>query len=339
MTALSQYERLESTGLWRAAPGEQRREVTVSFGDATLVIADSAGRPLTHWSLAAIERVNPGQRPAVFAPDAERSETLEVEDDIMIGAVETVRKTIARRRPRPGRLRWFGLAMSVAGVAALGFLWLPDALRNHTLGVVPPAKRSEIGATLLGHMQRLTGPSCRDAVGTAALTRLRARVLGAGSEIQLVVVPGGVVTSRSLPGGITLLNRGLVEDYEDPAVVAGYVLAELANNLSSDPLDPLLKAAGLRATITLLTTGDLPPEVLRSYAETLVSTPAAAPDTDRLIDQFARAEIAASPFAYAVDITGETTLDLIEADPMAGRVPPPILSDGDWVALQGICGG
>ena len=101
MTALSQYERLESTGLWRAAPGEQRREVTVSFGDATLVIADGAGRPLTHWSLAAVERINPGTRPALFAPDADQSETLEIDDDLLIDAMEKVRKTIARRRPRP----------------------------------------------------------------------------------------------------------------------------------------------------------------------------------------------------------------------------------------------
>jgi len=35
MTALDQYVRLESGGLWRADADAQRRDVAVSFGDAT----------------------------------------------------------------------------------------------------------------------------------------------------------------------------------------------------------------------------------------------------------------------------------------------------------------
>ena len=40
MTALSKYDRLEASGLWRPTPQDQRREVVVSIGDATLVISD-----------------------------------------------------------------------------------------------------------------------------------------------------------------------------------------------------------------------------------------------------------------------------------------------------------
>ena len=40
----------------------------------------------------------------------------------------------------------------------------------------------------------------------------------------------------------------------------------------------------------------------------------------------------------ALDITGESTLELIEADPMAGQSPAPVIRDADWVRLQGICG-
>jgi len=46
MTALSKYDRLEATGLWRADPEAQRREVIVSIGNATLVIADINDRHL-----------------------------------------------------------------------------------------------------------------------------------------------------------------------------------------------------------------------------------------------------------------------------------------------------
>ncbi|MEM6897041.1 MAG: hypothetical protein AAF576_06645 [Pseudomonadota bacterium] len=102
MTALKDYARLETTGLWRAQAEAQRREVGVSFGDATLVISDANGRPLTHWSLAAVTRQNPGAMPALFAPDSAEVETLELEDDDMIRAIEQVQKVIAKRGPSPG---------------------------------------------------------------------------------------------------------------------------------------------------------------------------------------------------------------------------------------------
>ena len=56
MTALTRYQRIEATGLWRARPEDQRREVVVSLGEATLVITDLNDRALTHWSLAAVLR-------------------------------------------------------------------------------------------------------------------------------------------------------------------------------------------------------------------------------------------------------------------------------------------
>ena len=55
MTALKTYERLECTGLWRLDRETQRREVVVSFGQASLVLNNIQNKPLTHWSLAAIE--------------------------------------------------------------------------------------------------------------------------------------------------------------------------------------------------------------------------------------------------------------------------------------------
>ncbi|NBT31466.1 MAG: hypothetical protein EBT13_06065 [Rhodobacteraceae bacterium] len=339
MTALSEYERLESEGLWRADPDDQRRDVVVSFGDATLVIADSAGRPLTHWSLPAIHRVNPGTRPAIFAPDVEATETLEIEDDLMIGALEKVRKTIARHRPRQGRLRLF-VTLGFAGILLAGSIfWLPGALREQALKVVPPVKRAEIGASLLGHVQRLTGTSCRNPLGSQALVKLKDRVLGPQSTGQIVVMPEGIGGGVALPGGIILVGRGLVENYEDPAVVSGFILAAATQSDTQDPLGRVLDGSGIMATLQLLTTGEIPSPTLRAFAETLVTKPSARPDTEILLGKFAAMNLPSTPYAYALDPTGANTLDLIEADPLSGRIVPPILTDGDWVALQGICNG
>ncbi|MEO0773689.1 MAG: hypothetical protein AAFZ04_10955, partial [Pseudomonadota bacterium] len=48
--------------------------------------------------------------------------------------------------------------------------------------------------------------------------------------------------------------------------------------------------------------------------------------------------ISATPYAYALDLTGEKTLGLIEADPFATSAPEPVMNDADWLRLQAICG-
>lgn len=337
MTALKEYDRLESGGLWRAGPDAQRRDAVVSFGDATLVIADGAGRPLAHWSLPAVTRLNPGQRPALFAPDAETEagETLEVADELMINAIEKVRRSLARARPKPGKLRHWITAGVVAGAAALAVFWLPGALHDQTLAVVPAAKRMEIGATVLGHMQAQSGPTCRGQQGRAALAMLRTRLLGRDSNGQIVVLPADLPQAIALPGDIIVLGRAMVETGDDPALPAGHVLAAHTERVLRDPLAPVLATGGLRETMRLLTTGDVDPSVLKRYAETLMQAAPTPPPTSDLIAVFDAAAVPTS--LYAENVASEATVELKENDPMTGRAIPEILPDGVWVSLQGIC--
>ena len=107
MTALAEYDRLESSGLWRVSPDAQnpdadakRREVIVSFGNAIIVLSDQNDKPLAHWAMAAIQRQNTGKRPAIYSPDKEAVETLEIDDDAMIDAIEKIRAAINRKRPK-----------------------------------------------------------------------------------------------------------------------------------------------------------------------------------------------------------------------------------------------
>jgi len=204
--------------------------------------------------------------------------------------------------------------------------------------VVPPVKRSEIGATLLGHIQRVTGQTCRSRLGTDALDRLYTKTLGADAGGQVVVVPSGPEVAIYLPGGLIVMNRDLIEDTEDPAVVAGHIIAATAGAREVDPLAALLHESGIGTTFTLLTTSEIEGDVLRSYAETLFANPPAPASDDALLDLFAASNIPSTPYAYALDITGERTIGLIEADPMQGRTMQALLSDADWISLQGICG-
>ncbi|MEL7176240.1 MAG: hypothetical protein AAGK28_06930 [Pseudomonadota bacterium] len=335
MTALTKYDRLESAGLWRATPEAQRQDVLLSFGNATLVISDKAGRALTHWSLPAIERTNPGERPAVFAPDTEQSETLEVADDTMIDALETVRKTIAKRRPQPGRLRLAIFGGTVVFIGWLGLFWLPGALVNHASTVVPEVKRDQIGRDLGKQLTRITGRACSTILGDRALRRIAVRL---GLPGDLRVVRATLPDTIGLPGGDILINARVVEDHEDPDVLAGYLLAEQTRIAAQPALEQMLSHAGPLTSFRLLTQGEVPQSTLAGYAEHLLAQTPGLPEKTALLDRFSDTGLRATAFAYAVDPSGETTLDLIEADPFPAGSEKISLSDQDWVSLQGICG-
>ncbi len=336
MTALREFQRLEAAGLWRASPDAQRRDVIVAVGDATLTITDMNDTPLAHWSLAAIERANPGQFPALFHPDGDPGETLEIAEDevTMLDAIERVQAAIEHRRPHPGRLRAASVLAATGLLALLVFLWLPGALQNHAVNVVPDIKRKAIGEALLGRIERVTGQACSSSDAAPVLEKLALRT---GTR-RVVIFRSGLASSLHLPGGIVLLNKNFAEDYEDPAVAAGAILAERARAQMVDPLAELLISGGTPASFRLLTTGQLKRETLDHYVETVLGSPRPPVANERLLAEFARSAIPSTPYAYAIDITGETTLGLIEADPMAGRSLEPVLSDADWVRLQNICG-
>ena len=336
MTALKQYQRIEATGLWRPSPDEQRREVVVSIGEATLTITDFNDRALTHWSLAALERQNPGVFPAIFYPDGDPDETLELEqsETTMIEAIDRLQRAIDKARPHPGRLRWASVGGVVAAVAAVLILWLPSALQSHVVKVVPEIKRQDIGNAILMRIERVSGRACTSPDALPSLQKLADRT----GVRRIVVLPSGVQESLVLPGGIVLLNRALVEDSEDPAVAAGYIIAERARAAQQDPLDELLDSTGPAAAFRLLTTGELTPEIVDIYTEQVLSDQRPEIADEILLGYFAQAGLPSTPYAYARDITGETVFGLIEADPMTGQPLEQVLPDRDWVRLQNICG-
>ncbi len=362
VTALTRYARLECSGVWRPDPGAQRLEVVVNFGHASLVISDAAGRALSHWSLPATARVNPGTTPALYTPSAEAIETLEIADETMVDAIETVRRVVARARPRSGRVRALAVATAFAASIGMATWWLPDALVRHAVSVLPDPTRAEIGAQVLASLSRVSAGPCHGPRADRALTDLAATLdpdgriasaSAAGVEVArragpvawsgdgphpgILVVPDGIEGARYLPGGIVLVGRSLLEDFETPEVLAGHLLEADLRTQTASPLAEILSAAGPFATAQVLTTGKLPQEAVDRHAEAMLTRAPAPVDQNALVARFAEAGLSTTPFAYARDVTGESVLTLIEADPMRGKDAPPLMSDGDWVALQTIC--
>lgn len=323
-TALEQFQRLESTGLWRADAEAQRREVVVAFGAATLVISEGSGRVLTHWSLPAVVRLNPGEEPALYAPDGDGSETLEIEDALMVEAIGRVQAAVAAAMPRPRRLRRAVIAVLVLVVVAAA-LALPQMARRQALALVPQATRQEIGATLLGLMSRETGAACRAPGGVAALERLARRLYGPGSRLSIAVLPGDMAGMLVLPGRILVVPRSALAGTDDPLAFAGGIVAARARSV--DPLEPVLEAAGLRATLTLMATGTLPARDLEGHAQTLLREGQPEADDDTLVRAFDSAGLSPAPWAAA---TGH----VLEGGAGEGV---PVMPDSDWIGLQAIC--
>jgi hypothetical protein len=289
--------------------------------------------------LAAIARFNPGKYPAVYHPDGDVEERLEFaasEKDV-VEDIEKLRLVIDRRRPKPGRLRLMIVAFIFATLASLGIFWLPQAVKNYALRVVPSVKQQEIGLKLLSLISEFTGKPCDSAMANNSLAMLTEKTLrGQGS---LYILPDGITQAAHLPGNIILISRELVEDYEDPDVAAGFVLMEQLRSEKNDIFKNLLEYSGTLATFQLLTTGALKDETLQKYSQHILLQPKQTIATSRVIAGFQELKLRMSPYAFALDVTGEQTLALIEADGLATWAFESSLSDADWVRLQNICGG
>jgi len=346
MTALDQYRRLEGPGLWAASGSDQRREVVVSFGEATLVIADSRSMiVLSHWSLPAVTRLNPGKRPALYSPEGDGGEILELDDDWLIDALKVVQAALSPPRSFFSRMRRPILAAFSFGALLTAALIVPPALVGHTASVVPMAKRVEL-ADQLRHDLVLSGARvCGSPYGDAALASLQRR---------LFQTPAQVIVMRGLPvdyprvqhvmGRLFLLDARLLDEADSPEALAGALLIAAQRNADDDPLKPLLRHAGVVATFRLLTSAELPVSALSGYAQALLRAPLSVPDAATVLERFARAELSTRPFVdnpFALDpALAQIGPALRAGDPMAGEPrQAALLNDGQWVSLLNICDG
>jgi hypothetical protein len=337
-TALKKYQKLECSGLWRENAQGQRREVIANLGATSLILSDPKRETaLTHWSLPAVTRLNPGEMPALYAPDVADGETLEIDDAEMISALETVHSAIRSASPHPGRLRNVLLSALAIGVVAIGVFWLPDAMERHTASFLPRSTRVDIGNKVLADLTRLTGKPCSAPSGLTALDKLTSRVFGPESGVQIIVVRTALTRAQALPGRIVVLPESLLAEQDGPEVAAGSALAARIYSELNDPIIPLLSYAGIGATFRLLTTGALPASAMKGYGDQLIAAGPVYPDTELLLARFEAIGLATAPYAIANDPTGTKNEDLILADPFRNVIPPALLPDGDWISLQDIC--
>ena len=341
MTALSEFQRLEAQGSWRKSPDDRLREVIVSFGDATLILSDpKSDQPLSHWSLPAVTRLNPGRMPAIYAPARdENDETVEIDDPLMIEAIGRVHRAIETRRAHPRRLRGGLTVLAILAMLGAIVFWLPEAIIRHAAHIAPPAQARQIGEAVLSDIERSTGSVCTRQSGQAVLDWLTPQLLK--QEAAIRVVPGPLNTVLRLPGDLYVMGSDLLTGASGPEAAAGHVLAARLSASEEDVRLNALDHAGLRTALRLMTLGGIADESMRGYGEALLTRPVPRPtDSAALLADFKRAGLPSEPYARSIDPTGATVLPLIDGDPFRSVAPPrPLLTDEQWLALQQICAG
>lgn len=342
MTALDKYRKLEGTGLWSAQVADQRREVVVSFGDATLVISDSRNmRVLSHWSLPAVRRRNPHERPALYSPDGDGAEVLELDDDWLIDALDAVQHALLPPQRWRDRIGLKGYAAMATGILLAVAMIFPPALMRHTASVVPWTTRYEIGTWLADDLTAQGGELCSSAQGRAALDALHRQVLDQPADLRVVQgTPRARVTG--FPGGVYVIDARLLDSADSAEALAGALLLAQERLRMADAVRPVLAHIGTVQTLRLLTSGAVPTDALSGYSQALVRAPAGLPDPASLLARFAALGVSARAFADNPDPldpdAGPLLADLRAGDPMAGEAPTrALLSDGQWVSLQNIC--
>lgn len=336
MTALKEYERLECTGLWKESNTSQRKEVLVLFGDNSLVLRDTKGVVVSHWSLPAVQRINAGKQPALYKPGQDSLETLEIDDNLVIRAISKITNVIEKRRPHHGRIRLYLLLTTFSLIFISSIIWLPEKLRQHTIATTLDINKKEIGQLMVKKISNLTGTPCSTGLGNAALVKLKERLIGS-MDHTFLIIPNSSKKVLSLPGNIHLIDKTVVEDYDTPEVAAGFIFSALERVKKDNPFEKLIREAHTSTIIRFLATGKMTDNFLQNYsAKTLVNANRNL-DYQNLLELFRNAKVSTSPYSYAIDITGETTSELITGDPYIQKTAPLLISDTMWLSLQSIC--
>lgn len=336
MTALTDFQRLESQGSWRATPDGDPRAVVVSLGEATLTLMDPAtDKPLAHWSLPAVVRIDPDSLPAIYTPsEIERDETVEIDDPLMIEAIARVQRAIAHHRAHPGRLRSILLVLAAMAMVLGVGLWLPDALIRHAASIAPPAQARDLGLAVLQDMSKTGGAICRRNSGQQVLDWLVPRLLG--PEAKAHVIPGPLNGARRLPGDLYVMGADLLTASTGPEAAAGHLLAaEQALDPAEVKLDTL-RHAGLIASLQMMTLGSVPAASVEGMGAGILVEPLPRPDLAALPPIFAEKGVPTEPYARSLDPTGSSVMPLIEAG--TGDTSD-LLTPEQWQALQQICAG
>ncbi|MEL6337087.1 MAG: M48 family metallopeptidase [Pseudomonadota bacterium] len=373
MTALSEYEKLEAMGRYFDGQSARPQDVIIGFGKRSLTIFSTTDVALAHWPLGSLRAVSGrGAEEMVLVPSGDAEERLILDDALMKGALSKVCPDLYRRATSGKSVRVAGLwgVSAVASVVAIVFFIIP-ALAVNLAPLIPPEREQALGDAVAKQITFMLGTSdeknrgfCGESEGTAALQKMEDRVMGdleLPYPLRVDVLDHPLVNAVAMPGGRVILFRGLIDESETPEEVAGVLAHEIAHVVHRDPTVGVLRTAGT-AGIFSLVLGDLfGAGVIAAAGEAMLNASyqreAELRADNTAIQMLADAGLPSDPFAGFFERLrekhGDTPLVMryfashpeLEGraeraragDTLEGSDFVPVLTDRDWVALQGIC--
>ncbi len=265
MTAIDKYTRLEALGQWREGPNTPPREVVVSFGNATLLLSDLNENPLCHWAMAATSRLSLDGANAVYTPDTEGFETLEIDDAEMVEAIAQVSRAAVNRNHRTPWLRWIFIGLLVAATGAI-FYTTPSLLQGQAVRMTGPESARKLGTDMVAALETDT---CRNPQADVARDIFQSRLFPDGRALLLIARDQQHATV--FPGGVVVIGGDALQAMRGPSD-----LARLATTLfaqSEVALAQMFEASSPRELFKYITTGQLSDERLAQAAQSIVDGP------------------------------------------------------------------
>lgn len=260
MTAIEKYIRLEAVGQWKETPDSDGREVIVSFGDATLVLSDMKENPLSHWALAGMQRMSLTGAKAVYTPDTQGFETLEIDDANMVEAIAQVSRLTVNQAPkRRGYGLWVGLFMLLAGLAAVA----PLAIRYQARAMTGSDSQRYLGYQMI---EAVRVSQCTNSEGVRARDLLMSRVFE--DDSHRLIITDMDLQPKQFPGGIFLLSRAGLQSLLTPEDLAKW-LEDNSNNEDHE-LDQMFRQAPLKVLVKYMFSGELPDDLIRQTGLSLM---------------------------------------------------------------------
>ena len=333
MTALDEYDRLEAVGILKCSEDDAGTEVVVTFGEATLTmnsLSNEGDRPITHWSLAAIDLVRETDEIAVYRLGDQTDETLETSDDTLRAALARVRtERVAEAKPKP-RNRRLQTAVGVLALGAIGYLLLPGFVSNTASNMISP-KRAEVLARDMHNMiEARTGPACENPAGVTALAKLSDR-LNPGAETVFSIHDLGDVEYISLPAGRVLLNQQLLSEQVSNAVITAWAAAGVSRSIESPALSSLFEEGGFGDSLRFLSSGELPETAKARAVNSMMlgNTSLADAEIENTVQILNNA---------GLDVSNLNRLLEGQSDQKLEASASALLSDEEWTNLRNVCG-
>jgi len=224
-------------------------------------------------------------------------------------------------------------------------LRLGRAMRNHVISTLKADRPT---------LWKCTGPD-----GRTALNDLVSRVDSAGALGQnLSVVDLSEIGSLILPGGETLIFRGLLESTETPEGLAGALAHQIAHLKNRDALKKTVATFDVMDLLKFWWGAEPTEELLEASTKAFLATPFSQ-EAETLVDagtiaSLTEAGLPTRPFTEALEKWGsedksglafvkrhpggpDRIAKINAADQIGARPFKPALDDRSWLALGNIC--